>query len=517
MFQLTAWSLPSLAALLIGLHTLRTLPGSGNVPGASAIRALAWCVMIWSAGQFFGTLTTSLTLKVLSSKLQYPGITLLPVAWVAFAVTYVRRRYRLQRLTMSALFALPAITVALAWTNELHGWIWTDIRLNPLPGFIAIAIDYGPWFRVHTAFAYALVTTATVILAFDLSASRHHRRALFAVIVAPGIVVSLNLLHLTRWNPFPYIDPTPLGFALGMMIMSRHVLRSGLLQLSPVLHRQVVEQLSDGVLIIDAGGRIIDLNPAARAVLPRDAGWAVGQTVQALLSGTPVQRVIDGDLDSAELEVAGRTFHVKASRLDPDEPGTKQTVLVLRDITERLEAENALRQVKQDMERLAHTDALTGLHNRRHFMNRLNEETERVRRHGNALSVLLLDLDRFKSINDTYGHDAGDRVLQQIAEVIAGCARVSDVTARLGGEEFALALPETSIDGALRLAERLRSGIADAVMHVPGTDGIHVTTSIGVATLSPSTPSAASLLQQADRALYAAKGEGRNRVHCARQ
>jgi diguanylate cyclase (GGDEF)-like protein len=516
MFQLTAWSLPSLAALLIATQSLHTLRDSGRVPGAGAIRALAWCVLIWSLGQLFGTLTTNLELKVLASKLQYPGIALLPVAWTAFAITYIRRRRRLELRTLVLLCAVPAITVTLAVSNELHDLVWARTGLRQLDGFVGLDLQYGPWFRVQSFFAYALVAAATVVLAFELSASRHHRRALVAVIAAPAIVASLNLTHLVGWNPYPYIDPTPLGFALAMVLITRNVLHSGLLQLSPVLHRQVVEQLTDGVLIVDDEGCIVDINPTARAVLAGDAGWTVGQQASRLLQGSPLQVVIEGRADSVEFPIDGRTFHVRATHLDPEAPGATQTVLVLRDITERLEAENALRRVKQEMERLAHTDPLTGLHNRRYFMRRLHEETERVKRHGHALSVLLLDLDHFKDVNDTYGHDAGDRVLQRIARQIEDCKRASDVAARLGGEEFALGLPETSVDGALRLAERLRILIAEATVPVPGADPIRTTTSIGVATLSPSTPSAASLLQHADRALYEAKRSGRNTVHCAR-
>jgi diguanylate cyclase (GGDEF)-like protein/PAS domain S-box-containing protein len=514
MLQLTAWSLPSLAALLIVTHGLRTLDRSGPVPGASAMRAVGWCVLLWSAGQLTGTLTTSLDLKMLASKLQYPGITLLPVAWMAFAITYMRR-HRLDRRALALLCALPVATTTLAWSNELHGLIWSEVGLRHLEGFVGLDLRYGSWFTLHSIYAYALVATATVMLAVQLSASRHHRRALIAVVAGPVIIAGLNLLHLSGRNPYPSIDPTPLGFALAMALITRFVLQSGLLQLSPVLHRQVVEQLNDGVVVVDDDGNVIDINPAARSVLGVDSGWAVGRKAADRLPGSPLHDLVDGRTDSAEVSVGGRTFHVRATRLDPEAPGVTQTVLVLRDITERLEAENELRRIKQEMERLAHSDALTGLHNRRYFIRRLNEETERVKRHGHALSVLLLDLDHFKDVNDTYGHDAGDRVLQEIARQLEGCKRGSDVTARLGGEEFALVLPETSIDGAVRLAERLRGLIAEASVELPGSRPICTTASIGVATLSPSTPSAASLLHRADRALYDAKRAGRNTVHCA--
>jgi diguanylate cyclase (GGDEF)-like protein/PAS domain S-box-containing protein len=515
MLQLTAWSLPSLAAILIGAHTLYTLKRSGRVPGARAMRAVGWCVLLWSAGQLIGTLTTSLDLKMLASKLQYPVITLLPVAWMVFAITYIRRRHGLDRRVLALLCALPVATTTLAWSNELHGLIWAEVGVRHLDGFVGLDLRYGPWFRLQSLYAYVLVAAATVMLAVQLSASRHHHRALFAVVAGPAIVAGMNLLHLGGWNPYPSIDPTPLGFALAMLLITRYVLQSGLLQLSPVLHRQVVEQLSDGVVIVDEEGFVIDINPAARSAIGDESGWRLGQRPTDRPLVAPLQGLIDGHADSAEVPVDGRTFHVRATRLDPEAPGATQTVLVLRDITERLEAENELRRVQLEMERLAHTDALTGLHNRRYFIRRLNEETDRVRRYGHALCVLLLDLDLFKDVNDTYGHDAGDRVLQAIARQIDDCKRGSDVTARLGGEEFALALPETSIDGALRLAERLRGLIAEAAVEHPGSAPIRTTASIGIATLSPSTPTAASLLQRADRALYDAKRAGRNTVHCA--
>ena len=131
--------------------------------------------------------------------------------------------------------------------------------------------------------------------------------------------------------------------------------------------------------------------------------------------------------------------------------------LVFRDITE-------LTKIKQEMERLAHTDFLTGLYNRRFFMQRLAEETERVKRGHQPMSVLLLDMDGFKTVNDTHGHDVGDRVLQVIASVTQEVKRISDVSARIGGEEFAMLLPDTDREGAIKLAQRLRRTINEQII-----------------------------------------------------
>ena len=159
-------------------------------------------------------------------------------------------------------------------------------------------------------------------------------------------------------------------------------------------------------------------------------------------------------------------------------------VLVFRDVTTRRQTEQALRNAQLELERLAHTDSLTGLYNRRLFMQRLREEAERVNRHNGCLSILLFDLDHFKQVNDRFGHETGDRVLQSVARAANDVKRVSDITARIGGEEFALLLPETDREGAMRLAHRLRAAIESARTPDPAGDPVSVTASIGVATVS---------------------------------
>ena len=171
-------------------------------------------------------------------------------------------------------------------------------------------------------------------------------------------------------------------------------------------------------------------------------------------------------------------------------------------------------QLIKDLENLATTDGLTRLYNRRHFMERAESEFERSRRYQRELSVLLLDADHFKHINDDHGHETGDRVLRVLASTCRQSLRQLDVIGRYGGEEFVVLLPETSAALAAETAERLRREIEQ--LRVPAPAGeIHVTVSIGVATAGPATESVAALINEADRALYEAKRGGRNRVTAA--
>jgi diguanylate cyclase (GGDEF)-like protein len=163
------------------------------------------------------------------------------------------------------------------------------------------------------------------------------------------------------------------------------------------------------------------------------------------------------------------------------------------------------------MQELATTDSLTGLFNRRQFTSLVHAEWDRFRRYQRPLSLITLDIDRFKSINDRFGHSAGDRVLAKIADICREGKRGADVLARVGGEEFALILPETQLSQAVAVAERLRHAICRHPLRVGGVS-IDITASLGVAEAQPVMNEVDDLIERADQALYAAKRAGRNRV-----
>ena len=196
------------------------------------------------------------------------------------------------------------------------------------------------------------------------------------------------------------------------------------------------------------------------------------------------------------------------------------TAPVRTDFLERLAAivalclENCIN--LERLKRIGLTDPLTGVNNRRFFDQRLLEEVARARRHALPLACLLLDIDRFKSINDAHGHQVGDRVLIETAGLMRAQLRGSDLLARYGGEEFTALLTHTDRSAALEIAERIRKAVAEHDFIIPEQDSLRVTLSIGVALLeAPGTDiqeEAARLVACADHALYAAKNGGRNRV-----
>jgi len=164
-----------------------------------------------------------------------------------------------------------------------------------------------------------------------------------------------------------------------------------------------------------------------------------------------------------------------------------------------------------EVDRRSRTDPLTGLYNRAHFGEQLEEKLDSADRHNQPVSLVMVDIDHFKQVNDTYGHQAGDAVLRQVGQVLLGGVRQVDLAGRYGGEEFALILPETDLPGALRLAARLRAMLETTPVELPDGKTLTVTASFGVA-LRDELLSADELVAVADEALYAAKRAGKNRV-----
>jgi diguanylate cyclase (GGDEF)-like protein/PAS domain S-box-containing protein len=183
----------------------------------------------------------------------------------------------------------------------------------------------------------------------------------------------------------------------------------------------------------------------------------------------------------------------------------------LRDITERVRAED---QAKDEIARMANTDLLTGLCSRHLFFIRLEDELKRIKRSREQLSLLLIDLDYFKNINNNYGHAVGDRVLKAVARIITGCLRETDTGGRVDGGQFGVVLPDTPASGAFWVAERIRSSVAKETFQLDeDNDLFGITVSIGIGTASAEHGmDAGGLFQMADQRLFIAKNTGRNQV-----
>lgn len=276
-------------------------------------------------------------------------------------------------------------------------------------------------------------------------------------------------------------------------------------------HLQAIFQNAvEGILMFDAQGRIVASNPAARRLLGGHDG--------CVLEGQAVTRWFEpreGQFDSEGVDPAGAAVPIEITVASSGAAGGRRQVAILRDVSERRRQERRLMQ-------LAHHDGLTGLPNRRSFEEELHEAVQQARGSPSGFALMFLDLDRFKAVNDTLGHQAGDELLQQVAQRLQACLRHGDAVAlrapphsqgtvyRLAGDEFTVLLrgvtgPASALPVARRIVEALSAPVALAAQTV------QVSTSVGIALYPADGTDAATLIQRADAAMYQAKAGGRNR------
>jgi diguanylate cyclase (GGDEF)-like protein/PAS domain S-box-containing protein len=328
-----------------------------------------------------------------------------------------------------------------------------------------------------------------------------------------------------RTTLIPYMDAN--GRVFRMLGTSFEISRTVHLELElryqSTLLSTYLEESPDGILVVDADNnmktwnhRFLEIWDIPEAIMQAGNGIAALEVVRRQLDEPDefVDRVMDlyKHLDQEE---SGYRFSMKDGRiierysrglLDPEGKYWGR-IWFYRDVTEH-------ERMTDELQRLAWTDTLTNTENRRAFMETLAVEFQRSRRYHHPMALLMLDLDNFKAVNDRYGHEGGDTALKKFAETIQALLRDSDHLGRVGGEEFAILLPETEMTEARQIAERLVRATADiAINSLRGTFGI--TISIGVTEIHPDDADVDHVLSRADQALYAAKADGRNRVASA--
>ncbi|MCL6536361.1 MAG: diguanylate cyclase [Armatimonadetes bacterium] len=226
-----------------------------------------------------------------------------------------------------------------------------------------------------------------------------------------------------------------------------------------------------------------------------------------------LQRVLQGSvligIESEDYDSEGNLHYVLRSAFPIRNPSREVVgaIVAVVDVTYRVEYENQLKALNQKLQSLAITDGLTGLHNHRAFQDYLEEQFQVAMRNKQSLALLLMDVDHFKHYNDTYGHQAGDEVLRQVAQILQANVREGDFVARYGGEEFVVVLPRADLESAVAVAERLRCAVEAAEWSLRPVTG-----SFGVACIRPDMETRQELIEAADQALYQAKKNGRNRV-----
>jgi PAS domain S-box-containing protein len=293
---------------------------------------------------------------MLLAKIQYLGIVMVPLGTLLLVLEYTGRDRLLTRRNVLWLAVVPLTTLLLAWTNELHQLIWTDAEVVFQGGVYALKLKYGLFFWFHTVYDYVLLAFASVLLMrFVILSPPLQRLQAFTMLAGTLLPWLGNFLYLTKWNPFPQLDLTPFAYNLSGLVLLWGLFRYQLLDIVPIAHDQALDSMREGMLVLDAQDRIVEMNPEMRAIAPAVASRAIGHPIDEVFGFWPefVARIHDNAGTEAEIslerDTVQRHYDLSVSPLTNWRGRLTGRLVVLYDVTKRRQAEEALH---------AHTDRL---------------------------------------------------------------------------------------------------------------------------------------------------------------
>jgi diguanylate cyclase (GGDEF)-like protein len=436
----------------------------------------------------------------------YLGVVIAPTAFLVFAMQLGGLSAWVKPPFLLGVSVEPLLVTVILWTDPRHNLFFGAMRTENASSILS----GGPVFWLNLVYSYVLLMIAFLILIRRYTlVSGIYRRQIGFVIAGVMVGWSASFISLTPLNPFSDADITPFSFTIQALFFVFALLRYQLFDLTPIARDTLVEQMAEGVIVLDADNRIVDLNAPAEALLPQKP--RLGEHIEQVLAAWP--ELVQPILHTAEsravvlVDPSQQTyFDVQVTPLVDRGQSVLGRLLIWRDIS-------AFMRIQHELQVLATTDPLTQVYNRRHFFELAEQMVARPAQQWQPLALIIIDLDHFKAINDGYGHGVGDQVLIAFAQHCLQMIRPADVFARSGGEEFVLLLPHTSLDEARARGQHLCQSIAAYRPRLEGIPSLQITVSVGIAVWSGD-DTLQALLHRADMALYSAKQQGRNRAIC---
>lgn len=446
-------------------------------------------------------------------RFQHWGVQTISPAWLLFALCVTGREKIITRPRVITLVAIPVLLALTAQTLGGLNLMHINPRLNTNGLFPTFTYDKGIIMDIGILYINFCLIISFILFSIMLVGSAPIFRKQAAIFwigsLFPFIGEFLYNFGFTIYN----LDFTPLASTLSSLIFSLGFLRFQVLDIVPLARDVIFENYSDGVLILDNYDRIVDINPNFQVIFPDVNKKSIGYSVDDVLINhrTLLEFIKENKSGVIELEVNGTngtlSFQTKSAPLyDLKKKGVGK-IITLHDNTQT-------KQLLNRLEELAALDSLTSIYNRRSFNQLADQKMNHLRQIGGTMSLIMLDLDYFKRINDTYSHNAGDVALKIVTKACQKYLRQADILGRYGGEEFVILLPEIDSKTANTVAERLRQGIEQQSIQFEN-HSFSITASLGVTSVAfPNNITLEELFQNADRAVYQAKDQGRNRV-CA--
>jgi diguanylate cyclase (GGDEF)-like protein len=471
-------------------------------------------VFLYLVGHFLELTAFSEDGALVAVKVMYLGSCFLPALCLLFVADYcdfdLRKKY-----TRPLILFFPVAGVSIVWTTEYNGLMYVAYRFDANQPLWGLQIEEGPLYYFVYGYAVVYIAIGCAILIGTLLRHREQLKPLlllFGILVAPLVANGAYILcTLVFKNAFGGINFTPFALIIAIVLFYTGIMRYDLFDIVPMAYSVTLDYIRDAFVLVSNDMKYMGSNRSARLLFPDLDSLSRGATVKQI-ENWPDELLHIADY-SEDLGIRFVLLDEQdekryfSAQIDAITATRKRKLLgwivLIQDITNSIH-------MMQKLEQAAYTDALTGLYNRRHFMELAMMQFERAKRENTNCHVMMLDLDFFKNVNDTYGHLAGDAVLRNVSVCIKESVRSYDLVARYGGEEFVVMISDSDEETAMRLAERIRAYVENNPCRYE-EHSLPITFSIGVASCAEA-DSFETLLRYADDALYIAKRNGKNRV-----
>ncbi len=335
-----------------------------GAPGVRPLAVLMLGVALWSLAYAFSLAQVVLSAQLFWINMSYLGIGLVPASWLAFALEYVGLGAWLTRRRLALLAIEPLLILALALTNDLHLLFRTHVRLLDVGTYLVLESVLGPAFWLHTVYSYLLTGVGTFLLLRNfMRMPRVYRRQASALLVAVCAPWVGNIVYLSGLNPFPYLDFTPFAFSISAVALAWDLLRFHLFEIVPIARSTILENMEDGVIVIDAHNRLIDINPAAQRISNQRADAVIGRPAAEVFANwaelVERYRLVHEAHDELTMDegAASQSFDLRISPLYDRHGRLTGRIIVFRDITERKHVAAALRHQNEELAALARENA----------------------------------------------------------------------------------------------------------------------------------------------------------------
>lgn len=466
---------------------------------------LSLAAVIYTAGYAFELGAGDLETIVFWLKIESFGLSVLPVLWILVAYRSNFNRELPPGLT-AALLIVPVLSTVFMSTNEYHGLYYRSIAALEVGGKLLADAVRGPWFCVFIIYTdICILASLAMFFASLRNRKGKYSGRSFWLMLGSVFIMLLQIIYALGLVPYD-IDISAFGFLGAGILQAVAIIRYDLLRADSLVKETILSGISEGIIVTDAGNRISDFNKAGTALFPWLGPDSIGKHLEEFSDGRALEKsAVNRKLLLLEKDGSKKWLDVKVAGLS-ERGRDAGKVFLIRDVT-------TIQRILRKLYRLANYDSLTKIFNRRRFFDDAGKEVARVLRYGHGIAVLMIDLDHFKRINDTWGHVVGDRMLAAVAKTIRRRIRATDIFGRYGGEEFAIVLVSVDASQARLVSESIRSLVEGMVFRHEDSE-IRVTVSIGVSLPWPDAggKTLESLIVAADNALYQAKSSGRNRV-----